>query len=405
MANDKQIKKELENLAEGGKSRFLPDEIRDPESKPPVYSLGEEFAKSRKNRGWLIYGLVGLFLAVLVGGTVALTEYIQRTHEIITVDIKDFEDINLTELLDRSRIHQEKLKTAKQELDLLREEYQRRLGMATGNAQRAKVTEMYQKRIQQKQQEVERYNRQIKEHDAKLQDVEKKAEGIVNNYQRLHKFQMDKQRDFYEARIRELILKYNPYFTSIKVHNALRGEADRELKVPELKEYQALLAREQIQSRADYQGLVKKIEHYFVLQDQMKKIPYINSVPGTINRMGFLSRTIIGSYNDIWYSMYQSMERKNAQIAHYEYALDYLLQSKHDAGYIIDPRNRNYMRVYVSRRFPVKTGDVGFVFRADDISVGKIQFFYAAYGLMAKVVSLDAGKQMEPFDKILIKVR
>lgn len=402
MANDKQIKNEGHSLTTAS---FLPEEIPDPEGKKPIYSLTEEFAKSKKNRSWFLYGMVGLFMTGLVAVTIILTTIVQDQNKVFSVDIKDFEDINLSELLDRSKQYEEHLSKAKGELDRLTDEYQRRLKYTKGANAKAKLIARYQKLIQEKETEIKTIQGQVSSYDKRLKEVEKKAEGIVNNYQRLHRYRMQRQKQYYENAIQRLILKYNPYFQSIKVRNALRGDKARELKVPELNEYQALLAREGIQNKEDYESLVKKIEDYFILQERMNKIPYRNSVSPALQRMGFLSRTIVSSYDTLSLKMYQSIANKNIQLNHFQYAFDHLLQARQEAGYIVDPRNSNAIRVYVSRRFPISNGDTGFVFRSDDLSIGKIEFYSSPYGLMAKLISLEGGRQMEPFDKILIKIK
>ena len=97
----------------------------------------------------------------------------------------------------------------------------------------------------------------------------------------------------------------------------------------------------------------------------------------------------------------KSVERKNSLIRNYQNAFDHLSRTKPESGYIIDPSNPNSIRVYINKIHTIKEGDTALVFREDDEYIGNIQFFQTEDGIKAKVI--DIKKDIEPFDKILLK--
>ena len=59
--------------------------------------------------------------------------------------------------------------------------------------------------------------------------------------------------------------------------------------------------------------------------------------------------------------------------------------------------------VVVSPSFPVTNGDQGLVFRADNEYIGTIQFSVSGAAINAKLLDVVPDKDIEPFDKFLIK--
>ena len=84
-------------------SLFLKKEMVATAEKAVVYDLAKEFSATRKNRGLMTYISLALFTLFLLGGTFGVTSFIDRSNRNIAIDITDFEDINMQELLNSLR--------------------------------------------------------------------------------------------------------------------------------------------------------------------------------------------------------------------------------------------------------------------------------------------------------------
>ncbi len=93
------------------------------------------------------------------------------------------------------------------------------------------------------------------------------------------------------------------------------------------------------------------------------------------------------------------------QIEDYRTALDAVLKERPESGYIISASNPSKISLHINRLLTVKAGDEGLVFRNDDEFIGKISLYKSTSGVKAKVIKLEPGKKMKPFDRILIKIK
>jgi hypothetical protein len=67
--------------------------------KPKLYNLEEEFARTRTNRSMRVFFIVLAFVLLAAAATVGITLYIEEQNRRISVDIKEFDDVNLKDLL------------------------------------------------------------------------------------------------------------------------------------------------------------------------------------------------------------------------------------------------------------------------------------------------------------------
>ncbi len=444
MGNENKVNSK--EIIEKSKAMFLPDEVK-PDALPYVYSLEEEFAKTKKNKSYLFYLAVIGFIALVVILTIFITAYVQNKSRAIDINISEFEDLKLRDLLDSSRKYEAQLNALKDELDdiklkmnndvlrvkddaarqrenilaknLSEAETQKQLARVKDSEDRKvkAVRASYQKRISDKEQEIAALKKQIASQDSKMRSNIQKAEDIVSNYQKLHKMKMDKQKAEYEDEIRRLkdyhqryiaslILKYNPIFRSDRILKIINTPVDTSSKsLPKLRGYMPELRRENVISEGAFRSIRDKIANEQLVTDRMKKIPYENSVPSALNSLDSLSRNIISDYENLWYSLVLVIQKKNRQLGYYGYAFNFLSRENPESGYITDPRDPKHIRLHMMSFHKVKEGDTALVFRSDDDYIGKIQFFNTFDGLAAKTLELVQGKKMEPFDKILIKIK
>ena len=95
MANGNKVKKQVTKKS----SNFLPEEIKDLEGKGEVYSLENEYAKTKKNRNYKLYLFILSFIAAVVFLTMLFTDYLKRETENYSVNINEFQDLRLKEAL------------------------------------------------------------------------------------------------------------------------------------------------------------------------------------------------------------------------------------------------------------------------------------------------------------------
>lgn len=435
MENDNEINK----IVEKSKQTFLTDDLLDQHSKPEIYSLEKEFAETKKNRkpGFIL--VLFLFLAIIGAGSYFFTKYVQTRSKQTVIPISDFEDINLQEILNKAKNTEAQLEFALKELSILKTERSEKISeikdkyqekkvlllkknlaageMETQKAELARdrqkeIDELkadYDKKIKAKEEEIKTIRKNIAEHRRKLKSETEKVKAAINNYQRLFDLKLNKVRAEYDQKIRELILKYNPYMTEWQIKKILRSRdfSPRTSLTSMLAsdEYTRLMAREGAWNQAEQTKLKNSIRDNLALIDRMRKVPYKNSVPGALDKIRGMSVYIINDYESRLGSLYQILLKKNSQISNYHYAFDYLLYSKPESGYIIDPRNSAKIRVYMNEVNRIANGVMASVFRNDDEFIAEVSLYRSSSGVFAKVVQLSPGKKIQPFDKILLKIK
>ncbi len=434
MENDNEVK----SIIEKSKQTFLTDELLNQHAKPEIYSLDAEFAATRKNRKpWFVLLLL-LFLGAIGVGSYMFTLFLQSQSKRQVIPIADFEDINLQEILNRAKKTEAQLEFAVKELMILREEKQKKVQTINDeytqkgdelrksgippaqlqvkldglNKQKQEEiqgeSESYNKKIKYKEEEVATIRNNIAEERNNIRKETDKVQSAINNYQKLFDLKLDKVRKEYERKMADLILLYNPYITEANVAAILRSnDYPYNLKPVTLlpsDEYTRMMSREGAWTATDQSRLKKGVRAQFALIDRLRKVPYKNSVPGALNKIQGATILVVNDYEGRLGKLYQIVNSKNAQIANYHYAFDYLLYSRPENGYIIDARNSARVRVYINEVNKIKDGIVASVFRNDDEFIGEISLYRAGGGVYAKVMSTSTGKSIKPFDKILLKI-
>lgn len=433
------------DIVQRSKELFLPDELR-PEEQQQVYSLNEEFAKSRKNKSYLFVLKVIGFLVAVVALTYFGAKFIEMVRDERMVEISEFEDLRLRDLFDNASKYQTEMNTAREGLDNLRLQMQedilnvknstardresllaKHLSPAETDTQMKKIRERedtrvnavkssYQRKLNAKENEIQTLNAKISEANKDMKVNVQKAESIMGNYQKLHNIKMDRQRAAYERQISELkslhqrqiealIVKYNPVFRSAKIQEILKSGAGAQGDMPHLSKYSDVLRKERAFSKGDFERLRKNFESYTVLMDRMLQIPYENSVPPSLAKIDSLSRKITDDYEKLWISLVSIIVQKNRMIQNYRHAFEYHGTLYPENGFIIDAREKDAVRVQLSKIHTVRSGDTGLVFRDDDEYIGKLEFVVSESDTTAKIIELAENKKLKPFDKILIKYR
>ncbi len=433
----------VNEIVQRSKEVFLTDELR-PDEPQQVYSLNEEFAKTKKNRSFLFALKVLLFLVFIVALSYALSKAIEMFRGETQVEITEFDDLRLRDIFDSTSKYQNELNSVREELASLRARMQdeilsvkseasreresvlsMHLSQEETSARMAKIKNRederiktihaeYQRKIAERDKKISELNQKITELNKDMKVNVQKAENIMGNYDKLYAIKMNRQKEAYEKEIRDLkeyykryidalILKYNPIFKSGKIAEILATSKGDSSSIPRLNAYNELLAREKVMGKSEFERLRQNHEKYLALMERMLQIPYENSVPPTLSTMNFLSRKLTDDYEKLWKTLADTIARKNRIIQNYRYAFEYYSSLYPENGFVIDPRDAKAVRVQLSKIHSVKTGDYGLVFRDDDEYIGKLEFVVTDVDVVARVVEIAENKKLRPFDKILIK--
>ncbi len=439
MANDKQIKKEL-TLG----SKFLPEEIANIDGGAEVYSLEDEFEKTRKNKNWMVVLIVFIFVAVIVALTVFVTWYSREKDKKIDVSIEDFEDLRLKEALNSARLMENNLQIRRNNLHVVLIEMKNKIlevnnrYLARENAvldrnlgaasTREKIAELRKAETAEVEAIKLQYNSRIEQEKRIINEIERekiamerelaresKRIGRVGDDDRVYAVKMKNLsdshttgvsalNDYYDRYTKYVVLKYNPLITSgeIKASMDKYSNGSQEKK---LREYDEIFSRENIWSRKGYDDLRGMIGEQDMLLQRMQGANYQNSVPPLLMSIENLASLIVNDYENLWFGLVVKIKSKNSEIEDYRAALDAVLKEKPESGYIISAANPAKISIHINRLITVREGDTGQVFRSDDKYIGKIEFYRTPEGMRAKVISLAGNNKMRPFDRILIKIK
>jgi len=103
-----------------------------------LYNLDEEFAKTKKNKSTVFWLTLTVFVAFFAVLALLITWYIQNETRKVAVNIQSFEDVNLKDVLDKSKEYEGQMRFAKRELteinaekasaaDSIRTDYEQRI--------------------------------------------------------------------------------------------------------------------------------------------------------------------------------------------------------------------------------------------------------------------------------------
>ncbi|MCL6590643.1 MAG: hypothetical protein K6U80_11865 [Firmicutes bacterium] len=366
MDDDKQI---MDPVAQT-KQYFLSDDLLAGEPKVSQYSLAGEFARARKNRNTLVYVLVLVYILTLGFGAFILINNENIKNNKLNVNISDFKQLNLTELLNTKKKADQKISDLQKELENLQEELKREtarvkqssltesqilsLKNLSAEEQKKRIAELQKIQTEQINKLTDNYNQKIKQKEAELAEYQKKAttetekltravkqnQDLLSQYQNAAEFRLQKQQQEYEAKLAQL--------------KSIQQAEIEALKNEHSRYAQALTSR-------------------------------INQLQKANNDNLELIKNIQGS------------------LSNYQYAMNSLAAEKRENGYVIDPRDRNRIMVFIYTIYPVKKGDIAFIFKEEPNSpIAKIQLTPEGDQITARIIEAYSDVKIKPFDKILL---
>lgn len=438
MGNDIQIK-DLDLRS----TSFLPSEIRDIDGITDIYSLEDEFAKTKKNKNLVLYLSILLFFAVVVGSAFIFSVYIQNKNKSVDINISEFEDLRLKEVIDSARSHENnldlllikleilKVDHKKQVLEVQEKYYQRELNLIAQELPRNQTDQRLQQIRTAEQREIAAVNRSFEKEIAaktkeiddieeelaqkKLEEEQTEKSASVSNVDRLNALKMEELkksndsgvvslREYYEKYVNYLVMLYNPSFQSPRIRSIL--DSNQRLAGNDKNGFHPIYQQEGIINAREYNAIhTKSADNQFLLE-RLQRIPFKNSVGPALAKVDAYTNSIEGNYEELLGRFADTLIYKNSIISEYQDALNSVLSDRMDNGYIINSQDSDNLHVHVNIAYPTPTDATAIVFREDDEYIGKIQFIKLDRNdvIRAKVIDLARGKSIKPFDKILLEL-
>ncbi len=393
MDHDDKIKKaaaeDHRDLVEHSKLVFLREIVDEFRRKNTLYDLGQEFAKTKKNRSPIVPLVVlGVSMLFLVGA-VSVTLYIQEEEKKVAVNIRDFEDVNLKDVLDAARKNEQDMMEARRDLDGLSrameeeiqavlEENRRRMDLIDADplspedregkrrsirkaeaARIARIRASRQPRIDEARRRVDEVQKKIDAYDSRMLARAREQEEVLDNQRRLAEIELQNVKKYYEERISSMEKKNSQEVAALREHEkemvrVLQARHAREIERltllynPKVTDeevlflleqdlgstagagvgpYRDLLSREGVMGRQDYAALGRVAAGYDRLAAEMAKVQYKNSVPPILRQMASGHRSLLLRYEKLWNGLADGMEKKNGIIADRERSLESYTQA------------------------------------------------------------------------------
>ncbi len=421
---------------------FLPAEIRDIDGITEIYSLEDEFAKTKKNRNLGLYASIGLFFIFVIGSAIAFSIYIEGRNQSVEINIAEFEDLRLKEVIDSARSHENnldlllikleilKVDQNKRILEIRQDQFRKELALlarelpvdrtdrglaqirATERKQIAAVNEEFDSQIKAQEQEIEDIKRELAEKKA----VEESGQAdAISNIDRLNELKMAELkksndsgvvslREYYENYIKYLTSLYNPRFATPNIRNVLNSAKSKQVKT--VNGFHPVLQQEGVVSYGDYQRLKRKNSDNQFLLNRIQRIPYKGTVAPSLSAISIMSKSIESDYEQLLRNSANVIRYKNGIVGNYAAALDLMLADSSENGYIINADNTRAIHVHLHEMFGASINKTATVFREDDEYIGRIRITKTEHDgiIRARLVALAKGKSFQPFDKILLEI-
>lgn len=460
MDNDHKMKHHEEN-----ENVFLKNAIVESGGAPELYSLEKEFSRTRREKKQTAYILLALFLLGIVGASYLFSVIIQSRFQKTDINISDFEDLNLEELLGSAKKVEYKLNQARSELSDLEKQRQekiyqvrdaisreKQLVLNSGDLSSAEKNEkisgldkleklridnvetQYDQRISAKKVEIADLEVEYNEMDAEVMKSAEKTETVMNSYQKLYELQMQKMKKDHDEEMRQLqkehdaelkriekynqqlqellVLKYNPRFSVRQVlkesgiPDAVSQATPRYTGsaqiFPQTWDYLPVLGSEGIYSLNDYQQLRREQMYVEAILARLDAIPYTNSVQPALDELIYLYNLNVNDYEHLWYNTAVRLNEKIQLLDYYRWALQSYAADNRESGYILDARDSKKIIAFIDDIYRVQAGDQAVVFRGDQQFIARISLTPLKDSYQVQVLEQSPTNRIKSLDKILL---
>lgn len=447
-----------ENEIIESKSTFLPEEALDHERRPPEYNMAGEMKKAKKKKDYLYYTVPLLFLIFVLAIAYFLTTYLIQKNQQVDVNITEFENFNLSELLRTANENKNKLDKAKFDLEDLQverksqieglsEDHKTRqatlkaqgLSKQEENKQMRNLRLEYEKKLQEIKQE---YSTKITTKEQELEELEQtvlhqqsvleksnmglSSTGQMDSAQNISEIRLEQQKETYENRIRQtranyekrirsmrslhqnqvqgLTSKYNPNFTDEFLVAILNEKNPQQWTRPYTTNYRKILSTEKIMSKDQYEQLQKQIADRNLLVKALREVPFTNSVPPTLEKVDYLNNEIFSKQQDMWLGLSLGVMQRDQILGSYEYAFDYYTSLMKESlsgysGYVVDSRKPEAIVLFLKFVKSVQDGDQVYVVDNDGNYLATLVVRPLADRVLAELLEGNISKVV-PFSRV-----
>lgn len=356
--------------AEMPTSLFLQKNMVAPGEKAVVYSIENELAAAGKNRGLALYLSLGLFALLLLAGTFGITAYIDRSNKSIAIDISDFEDINMQELLHslrnagrmmaemkenmealKGQIDSEMQKirvSAKADLDRLKKDHS--LTQSRREAMMKKILEDRDRRMASVNSE---YESRLREKEQSIQAVKSQMSGYQEQIQRTM--------DNYAKNLEKKMMEYRS--------DARATRAGAEMMVRQMEENHAL---KRLEEKREYEKKLAGMTTKAALTEQALK-------------------EATGKASDI-----------EQMLSHYRRALMHYAFTRGEQGHVLSVRRDGGLLVVLNPLVEVEKPVRGMVLNSSGAVIASIEITPGEGAARARVLKKLSGSAISPFDLIVV---
>ncbi len=461
MGNDNEIKQLVRHESES----FLKKAQVYAKAQRGAYDFQAEFAKTRRNRSFVVVGASAITILILGIAAIAVTRMIERSVARTPVDVAAFDDLNLKDLLDSSKRNEDDLSQAKLALSQIDSDlssslasadrdYQasvesirmRALPKAQENQQvaaAAAVWDAAEKKLRadhdsaaaKKRDEIVSIQKRIDQYDSRSLARAKAEESTLANERTAFDIEKQQEVQVYEARIADLqaarkrdidaltrqkndlaaaiTARYNPTFADARSATLLSGWKAPSLTPPQV--FHPYLGPAGVLDSASESSLDQSYSDLSFLSNELQAVPYINSVPAALSRIATEAESSIAAYRKALQAAGSGLEDRDKKIAalttraeaaettlaQYRAAVIAYARGSRESGFVIDAHDSAKLVVCLDPGASVQDGYLGYLIRGDK-AVATVSFALVDGIVYAKVIQVAEGEAPQAFDSILV---
>lgn len=311
MDNDRKVNE----LVEQSKQIFLREAIEEYKKRHEGYDLETEFAKTRKNRTILVPGVILAMLLVFLVGVFAVNFYNEKSTADVELDINEFRDINLREVLESWLQVENNIEETETNLDILVDERDSQIRLAERMEERQlallEATEIEDDERSERIEEIEsdteelvagirdEYDPRIEELEEELSDLQRRKEEefdpakveaaldrreVLEDEGRLQRLEFEQQKEFFLERLTELREAYEEEL-------ALHDEYSEELRETLISQHEEEMAQLEEELTLRYNPDISDKEIVELIETSPPEVPSGRSYRRVLDRTGTISET------------------------------------------------------------------------------------------------------------------
>lgn len=403
------------------------------------YLIEEEFRKTRKNRSSVTV-LLFLLLAGLLGlGSYFLSLNVERQSGELQTNIRDFQNIQLRELLNIINALRDSISRVEQERILLEQElseaiivldrnYQSRLDLLEGTEEevlkqqaalqgsnRREISALraeYEMEFVRLDGELIQLRAELSQYDSGLSDTQAEDQNFSRD--RLRSLEIQRLTDSYESRIASLRVfygdqlsdkdqllnlvenRYNPVFKDNTLRELLVAEPEISPVIPNAQVHKSVEPR--------YEDLWTYYQYTEKLVQRLQKIPYEGDVDKSLKSIELYQTELVRSYEDIIQDLSQRLRDMEQLQTQYRHSFDSFIGQFREDGIILDARDSERILIHLNAFVQAFSGQMLYVFRGEVLSAVLILLPLNEHGQQyARLHQELIADPVQAYDRILLQ--